>query len=146
MAIDVVGCGEGQLVLVVQGSSARMTEPTKNLPADSLYVDGYWARIGFVNFAGANNTAWPWNEPWECRCMRAPEWNARPDNAHPLKSHPVSGAGMSACMMDGSVRFIAAGRTDEQFCPAESPARGDFPQLEAASLVAVLPRQLRAGR
>src|ERR1043166_5136530 len=33
VAIDVVGCGEGQLVLVVQGSSARMTEITKNLPA-----------------------------------------------------------------------------------------------------------------
>ena len=29
VAIDVVGAGEGQLVLVVQGSSARMTEQTK---------------------------------------------------------------------------------------------------------------------
>jgi ethanolamine utilization protein EutN len=38
VAIDVVGCGEGQLVLVVQGSSARMTEPTKNLPADAVIV------------------------------------------------------------------------------------------------------------
>ena len=38
--------------------------------------------------------------------------------------------GMSACMMDGSVRLIASGRTDEQFCPAESPARGDIPQLD----------------
>ena len=32
VAIDVVGAGEGQLVLIVQGSSARMTEQTKNLP------------------------------------------------------------------------------------------------------------------
>jgi ethanolamine utilization protein EutN len=38
VAMDVVGCGEGQLVLVVQGSSARMTEQTKNLPADAVVV------------------------------------------------------------------------------------------------------------
>src|SRR3954466_6246284 len=38
VAIDAVGCGEGQLVLVVQGSSARMTEFTKNLPADAVIV------------------------------------------------------------------------------------------------------------
>ena len=38
VAIDAVGCREGQLVLVVQGSSARMTEQTKNLPADAVIV------------------------------------------------------------------------------------------------------------
>jgi ethanolamine utilization protein EutN len=38
VAIDVVGCGEGQLVLVVQGSSARMTDITKNMPADAAIV------------------------------------------------------------------------------------------------------------
>jgi ethanolamine utilization protein EutN len=38
VAIDAVGCGEGQLVLIVQGSSARMTEITKNLPADAVVV------------------------------------------------------------------------------------------------------------
>ena len=38
VAIDVVGCGEGQLVLVTQGSSARMTEQTRNLPADAVIV------------------------------------------------------------------------------------------------------------
>ena len=38
VAIDVVGAGNGQLVLVVQGSSARMTEQTKNLPADAIIV------------------------------------------------------------------------------------------------------------
>ena len=38
VAIDATGCGEGQLVLVVQGSSARMTEQTKNLPADAVIV------------------------------------------------------------------------------------------------------------
>jgi ethanolamine utilization protein EutN len=38
VAIDAVGAGEGQLVLVVQGSSARMTEQTKNLPADAVII------------------------------------------------------------------------------------------------------------
>jgi len=38
VAIDVVGAGEGQLVLVVQGSSARMTEVTRNMPADATIV------------------------------------------------------------------------------------------------------------
>ena len=38
VALDVVGCGEGQLVLVVQGSSARMCEATRNLPADAAVV------------------------------------------------------------------------------------------------------------
>ena len=38
VALDGVGAGEGQLVLIVQGSSARMTEQTKNLPADALIV------------------------------------------------------------------------------------------------------------
>ena len=38
VAVDVVGCGEGQLVLVVQGSSARMTEQTKNLPTDAVVI------------------------------------------------------------------------------------------------------------
>jgi ethanolamine utilization protein EutN len=38
VALDTVGAGDGQLVLVAQGSSARMTEQTKNLPADAVIV------------------------------------------------------------------------------------------------------------
>jgi ethanolamine utilization protein EutN len=38
VALDSVGAGEGQLVLVVQGSSARMTDQTKTLPADAVIV------------------------------------------------------------------------------------------------------------
>ncbi len=38
VAMDVVGCGEGQIVLVAQGSSARMTDQTRNLPADAVIV------------------------------------------------------------------------------------------------------------
>ena len=38
VAIDTVGTGEGEYVLVVQGSSARMTPETKNLPSDCATV------------------------------------------------------------------------------------------------------------
>jgi ethanolamine utilization protein EutN len=38
VALDVVGCGEGQFVLVCQGSSARMTEQTGKLPADAVII------------------------------------------------------------------------------------------------------------
>lgn len=38
VALDVVGVGEGQICLIVQGSSARMTEVTKNLPADAVVI------------------------------------------------------------------------------------------------------------
>jgi ethanolamine utilization protein EutN len=48
VALDVVGAGEGQLVLVVQGSSARMTDVTKNLPADAVIV----GIIDTAEFAG----------------------------------------------------------------------------------------------
>lgn len=49
VAIDVVGCGEGQLVLVVQGSSARMTDPTRHLPADAVVV----GIVDSATYAGA---------------------------------------------------------------------------------------------
>ena len=38
VAIDTVGAGAGELVLVTQGSSARLTESTKNLPVDAVVV------------------------------------------------------------------------------------------------------------
>jgi ethanolamine utilization protein EutN len=38
VALDTVGCGQGQVVLVVQGSSGRMTDATKDLPADAVLV------------------------------------------------------------------------------------------------------------
>lgn len=34
VAIDAVGAGEGELVLIVQGSSARQTSRTENTPVD----------------------------------------------------------------------------------------------------------------
>ena len=38
VAVDVVGVGEGQFVLAVQGSSARMTPETKALPVDCTII------------------------------------------------------------------------------------------------------------
>jgi len=38
VAVDMLGAGEGQLVLITQGSSARMTPETKSLPVDTLVV------------------------------------------------------------------------------------------------------------
>jgi ethanolamine utilization protein EutN len=38
VALDAVGAGEGQLVLIVQGSSARLAEGYNKLPVDALVV------------------------------------------------------------------------------------------------------------
>jgi microcompartment protein CcmK/EutM len=38
VAVDTVGAGEGEYVLVVQGSSARLTPETKPLPIDCAIV------------------------------------------------------------------------------------------------------------
>lgn len=38
VAVDTVGAGEGEYVLIVQGSSARLTPDTKNLPVDAVII------------------------------------------------------------------------------------------------------------
>ena len=38
VAVDTLGAGEGEYVLITQGSSARMTPETKNLPIDTVIV------------------------------------------------------------------------------------------------------------
>ena len=38
VAVDTVGAGEGEFVLVTQGSSARLTPETRNLPIDTVIV------------------------------------------------------------------------------------------------------------
>ncbi len=38
VAVDTVGAGEGECVLLTQGSSARLTPGTKNLPVDTVIV------------------------------------------------------------------------------------------------------------
>lgn len=38
VAVDTVGAGLGEMVLITQGSSARLTPETKNLPVDTVIV------------------------------------------------------------------------------------------------------------
>jgi ethanolamine utilization protein EutN len=38
VSVDTVGAGEGEFVLVCQGSSARLTPETKNLPIDAVII------------------------------------------------------------------------------------------------------------
>lgn len=38
IAVDTVGAGEGETVLIVQGSSARFTDETKTLPIDCAII------------------------------------------------------------------------------------------------------------
>lgn len=46
VAVDLLGVGEGETVLIVQGSSARMTDETAKLPVDT-------AIVGLVNQVSA---------------------------------------------------------------------------------------------
>ena len=50
VAVDTVGAGEGEFVLITQGSSARQTPETKNLPIDTVIV----GIIDTVRVDGAN--------------------------------------------------------------------------------------------
>ncbi len=38
VAVDMLGAGEGDFVLITQGSSARLTPETKNLPIDTVVI------------------------------------------------------------------------------------------------------------
>ena len=38
IAVDVVGAGDGEIVLVASGSSARLTEATKDKPVDAVIL------------------------------------------------------------------------------------------------------------
>lgn len=38
VAIDTIGAGVGDFVLIVQGSSSRLTEQTKGMPVDALII------------------------------------------------------------------------------------------------------------
>ena len=38
VAVDMLGAGEGEYVLITQGSSARLTPETKNMPIDCVII------------------------------------------------------------------------------------------------------------
>ena len=50
VAIDAVGAGDGELVLVVGGSSARLTDVTQNKPVDATIM----AIVDYVDIEGKN--------------------------------------------------------------------------------------------
>ncbi len=48
VVVDTVGAGQGETVLIVQGSSARLTPETEKLPVDAVIV-------GIVDTVNVNN-------------------------------------------------------------------------------------------
>jgi prepilin-type N-terminal cleavage/methylation domain-containing protein len=92
---------------------------------NSLYVNGYWPRTGFVNRGGPVPTAWTGNIPWMCRCMLRPEFAPPVDNVHCLKSQSISSAGIYIGLADGSVRFVSSSVSDPAWSAAETPANGE---------------------
>ena len=50
VAIDAVGAGDGEVVLVVAGSSARLTELTQNKPVDATIM----AIVDYIDIEGKN--------------------------------------------------------------------------------------------
>ncbi len=53
VAVDAVGAGEGEVVLYVAGSSARLTDRTKNLPVDATIM----AIVDYVEVEGRRTFA-----------------------------------------------------------------------------------------
>lgn len=53
VAVDSVGAGEDEIVLVAQGSSARLTERTKDSPVDATIM----AIVDFIEFKGQRTFA-----------------------------------------------------------------------------------------
>ena len=98
---------------------------TNGLLANSLYVNGYWPRTGFVNRGGSVPTSWTGADPWMCRCMLRPEFAPPVNNVHCLKSQSISSSGIHAAFADGSVRFISSGVSDPAWSAGETPANGE---------------------
>jgi prepilin-type N-terminal cleavage/methylation domain-containing protein len=96
------------------------------LPPTTLYYTGYWPRTGFVNRVAAAPGVWPFDEPWNHRCMRKPEFAPPADKVHPLKSQSFTRYGILVCMSDGSVNMIPAAINDQNWCAMESPRGGEI--------------------
>ena len=93
--------------------------------ASSLYNSPYHPRNGFVNRGGAVPGVWPFDRPWNCRCMRKPEWMPPITNVHPQKSQSFVTSGINVCMGDGSVRFVSSNASDETWVTLETPDYGE---------------------
>jgi len=98
---------------------------SNGMVASSLYNSPYHPRNGFVNRGGAVPGVWPFDRPWNCRCMRRPEWAPPIENVHPQKSQSFISAGINICMGDGSVRFVSSDASDETWVSLETPDYGE---------------------
>jgi prepilin-type N-terminal cleavage/methylation domain-containing protein len=96
----------------------------------SLYNSPYHPRNGFVNRGGAVPGSWPFDRPWNCRCMRHPEWAPPVTSVHPQKSQGFTAAGINVGMGDGSARFVSSSATDETWVALETPDYGETIQPE----------------
>ncbi len=103
---------------------------TVDLPTNSLYVNAYWARSGFVNRGGPVPTAWTGPEPWHCRCMVAPQFGVPPNNCHPLKTQSFHTSAINICLADGSSRTVTRSISDQRWAEAETSNRGDITDLD----------------
>ena len=99
------------------------------LPESKSYT-GYWPRSGFVNRTAAAPGVWPFDEPWNHRMMRKPEFRPPVDNSHPLKSQSFTSSGIMVGMADGSVRMVSAQISDERRCAAVSANGGEIVDLD----------------
>lgn len=105
------------------------TNYTVDLPVDSLYVNGYWARSGFVNRSGPVPTAWTGSEPWHCRCMVCAEFGVPDTNSHPLKTQSFTSNIICICLADGSARAVR-NVGDQAWAEAETRNRGDITNID----------------
>jgi hypothetical protein len=108
------------------------TTPTASPDLDYMYAKAWWARSGFVNNPGPSGGPGQWPNigaelvNWNFRCMRCAEWQPSPETLNAFKSQSITAGGMLAAFADGSVRVIAAGTSDEDFCALESPSVGEI--------------------
>ncbi|HZV03689.1 MAG TPA: DUF1559 domain-containing protein [Gemmataceae bacterium] len=96
----------------------------------SLYNSPYHPRNGFVNRGGAVPGSWPFDQPWNCHCMRHPEWAPPITSVHPQKSQSFTISGINVCMGDGSVRFFSSSASDQTWVSIETPDYGEVIEPE----------------
>jgi prepilin-type N-terminal cleavage/methylation domain-containing protein len=108
------------------------TTPTGTADVDYQFARPWWSRSGFVNNPGSSGTLGQWPNTattlvnWNFRCMRCAEWRPTPTTLNAFKSQSITAGGILACFADGSVRTIAEGTNDEDFCAYESPNMGEI--------------------
>jgi type II secretory pathway pseudopilin PulG len=108
------------------------TSPSTSPDLDYMFAKAWWARSGFVNNPGSSGVLGQWPNTattlvnWDFRCMRCAEWRPSVETLNAFKSQSITAGGMLAVFADGSVRPVAEGTSDEDFCAYESPRGGEI--------------------